>query len=445
MSRPKKQFHKHSNSKAPEVPVRRRDILPRVLGTKDVSSADYKYWNSLLNKIMETVSLYGFNRVETPVIENFSLFKKYPRPTEIYNFAPNRTDRLALRPDLTHGLARFYLEQGLEPNRPVKLFSYGPVFRQENQMRTGSYRQFTQFAFEVFGEAKPIGEALLIAVIYNFFKELQIDVQIQINSLGSFDCQKEFYNKLSKYYKERSRKFKFCPECRKNLLNHPLRLLDCEEPACVEARKEAPQISNFLSEESNQFFTRVLEYLDELGVNYNFNPWLVKRLNYYTETIFEVWPTGTETKNSGRLSLGRGGRYNSLLEQLGGGAVPAFGFAGGFERAILKLKEKNLPFKKDDNIVFVAQVSDTARLRAISLFAELNYAGFKVRQSFTTDDLREQLEEAKRLEAAVILILGKKEAVNETILFRDVEQGVQEVIAQKDLKDRLKKKFSEKK
>ncbi len=444
MPRMKKGTKKANAARQADSIRHKKEQVPRLLGTKDVSTQDYKYWNSLSNKLAEIANIYGFNRLETPILENVALYKKYPKTEEMYSFAAARGDKIALRPDLTHGLIRSYLDQENGSNQPFKAFAFGPVFRQEQKFQSGSYRQFTQFNFEIFNEAKPIAEAFMIAIVYNLFKELQINVQIQINSLGTLDCQKEYLSKLSKYYKEKSRKTKFCPECKKNMLKNPIALLMCEEPACREARAEAPQIASFLSEESNTFFTRVLEYLDELGVNYSFDPFLIKRANYYTETIFEVWPVDENGEIEGKMSLGRGGRYNNLIEQLGGGPVPALGFSGGLERTIMKMKEKDLIFKKDDNIIFIAQVSDAARLRAMSLFGELYHAGYKVRQSFTTDDLREQLEEAKRLDAKIILILGKKEVVSETILYRDVELGVQEVITQKDLQDRLHKRFTNK-
>jgi histidyl-tRNA synthetase len=444
MPRIKKFNKKVSYPKPSEINRNKKDQVMRLLGTKDVTFADYKYWNSLINKLTEIANLYGFNRLETPVIENFGLYKRYPRPEEMYYFSLGRGDKIALRPDLTHGLVRSYLEQEIDTTRPIKVFALGPVFRQEQKLQTGCYRQFTQFNLEILGEPKAVGEALMISIIYNLFKELQIDVQIQINSVGTFDCQKEYISKLAKYYRERGRKAKFCLNCKKNLLKNPIALLNCEEPACRAIRAEAPQINSFLSEESNVAFTRVLEYMDELGINYNFDPYLINRANYYTETIFEVWPLDEKGEIDGKLSLGRGGRYNKLIEQLGGQETAALGFSGGLERTVSKMKEKNLLFKKDDNIIFIAQVSDSGRLRAMTLFSELAKAGYKVRQAFTFDDLKEQLEEAKKLEAKIILILGKKEVNNETILFRDVEVGVQEVVTQKDLKERLTKSFNQK-
>lgn len=444
MSRPKKFVKRPAVAKSVE-PSRRKDAVSRILGAKDINFSDYKYWNSVINKVSEAANLYGFSRAETPIVESLNLFKKSPRLKDIYYYQVGKTDKVALRPDLTHGLGRYYLEQDLGTlPQPVKIFSVGPVFRHEARVQTGCYRQFNQFVLELFGESKPVGEALLIDIIYSIFKELQINVQVQINSVGSFECQKEFLNKFVKFYKDRSKKIKLCPECKKNLLKNPILLLDCEDPNCVEIRKEAPPITNFLSDESNNYFTRVLEYLDELNINYNFNPYLIKGLNYYTETIFEIWPVNDQGELDGKLSLGRGGRYNHFMEQLGGKATPLVGFAGGLERTVAKIKEKNLIFKKEENIIFLAQVSDQARIRGMALFGELYKLGFCVRQAFSVDNLRDQLEEAKRLNAKIILILGKKEITSETILFRDVELGVQEVITQKDLKERLQKRFNQK-
>ncbi len=447
MSRPRK----NNNIKRPvlaKLPEgrERQSGVGRLLGTKDVGASEHKYWQPVLTKIREIANLYSFQRTDTPIMENWSLFKKSPRLRSLYFWPLGKSDKVALRPDLTHGLARYFVDQNLiEGPQPVKLFNLGPVFRNETKVQTGRYRQFHQFNFEIFNEPKPIGEALLIVLACQIFKELQIDVQVQINSLGNFDCQKEFLHKFIKFYRDRGKKIKLCPECRKNLVRHPLALLNCQEPACVEARKEAPQITNYLSEESSQTFTRVLEYLDELNINYNFDPYLVKELNYYTDTIFEIWPINEKGEIDGRQSLARGGRYNHLFEQIGSKSLPAVGFAGGLERTVYKLKEKNLLFKKEDtNIIFLAQVSDSARLKAITLFTELSKAGFQVRQSFTVDNLREQLEEAKRLNAKIILVLGKKEISSETILFRDVDLGVQEVITQKDLRERLQKRFNPK-
>ncbi|MEI7620525.1 MAG: ATP phosphoribosyltransferase regulatory subunit, partial [Candidatus Falkowbacteria bacterium] len=222
MSRPKKFVKRPALAKTVETRSR-KDAVSRILGAKDINFSDYKYWNSVMNKVSETANLYGFNRAETPIVENLSLFKKSPRLKDTYYYQVGKTDKVALRPDLTHGLTRYYLEQdlGVIP-QPIKIFAIGPVFRHEARVQTGCYRQFNQFVLELFGESKPVGEALLIDIIYSIFKELQINVQVQINSVGSFECQKEFLNKFVKFYKDRSKKIKLCPECKKNLLKNPI-------------------------------------------------------------------------------------------------------------------------------------------------------------------------------------------------------------------------------
>jgi len=414
----------------------------RLLGMRDISFAEHKYYQAVFNKVSEAANLYGFSRMETPILENFNLFKKVMKNddlNEVYSLAVDKTEKAGLRPNLLHGIIRSYIEQGFEEvPKPIKIFSSGPVFRQEKP-QSGHYRQFNQFCFSMFGEDKPMAEAFMILMIYNIFRELQIDVRIEINTLGSLDCQKEYLSKFVKFYKERAKKAKICSECRKNITKNPLLLLECEDKNCAELRREAPSIANYLSDESNKHFTRVLEYLDELNVNYNFNPNLVKWLNYYNETIFEVWPLDENGAIEGNLALGRGGRHVNLVEQLGGKEISLVSFSGGLERVIAKIKEKNLPFKQEEDLIFLAQLGDQAKIRGLSIFDELHKAGFNIRQSFTLDSLKSQLEEAKNLKARIILILGKKEVSNETILFRDNEMGVQEVIAQKDLREILDK------
>jgi histidyl-tRNA synthetase len=414
----------------------------RLLGMKDIMLTDTRYLQAIINKVNEAAELYGFHRAETPIMENYSLYKKVMKAsdlTELYVIPAGKSDKIALRPSLIYSLVRAYVEHGLEEQpKPVKLFSIGPVFRQE-KVQSGHYRQFSQFAFSIFGEDKPISEAMMILVIYNIFKGLQIDVQIQINSLGNADCQKEYLSKFSKFFKEKSHRGGLCVECKKNFLKDPLSLFDCQNPSCRESLKEAPQITDHLSDASNQHFTRVIEYLDELGVNYNFNPTLIKGWGHYQETVFEVWPLNADGSVEGRFSLGRGGRNLNLVEPLGGHPTSLVSFSGGLERTLFKLKDANPLFKHEDDIIFLAQLGDQAKMRGLILFEELHRAGFNVRQAFTLDDLKGQLEEAKNLKTRIVLILGKKEVMNETILFRDVDQGVQEVIMQKDIKEVLDK------
>jgi histidyl-tRNA synthetase len=418
--------------------------VPRLLGMKDFVGAERVAYDFIVDKALNLAKLYSFAPVKTPVLESFNLFKKSTRRNndkEFYFVEAEKSEKIILRPELTQGIVRTYIENNLAENpNPARLFSLGSVFRYE-KLQSGRYRESTQFDLEIIGEKKPMAEAILITIANNFFEELKIDVQLQINSLGSVECRKEYSSKLSAFYKERGRRSKLCAVCKNNLGKNNLSLLDCKEDSCVKAREEAPQIADYLSDESREHFAKTLEFLDELGINYNFNPYLVRGMNYYNDTIFEFWPISEEGAVSGKSSLGGGGRYDSLLFSLGGSSTPAIGLALGIERAMAKLKDKHLlTNQEEEDIVFIAQLGEQAKLKALQLFQDLRRAGFNVRQSFSSDSLKIQLEEAVAIKAKTCLILGKKEIMDETILMRDMDSGAQETVVYKKIKDRLAKK-----
>ena len=231
--------------------------------------------------------------------------------------------------------------------QPVKMFWLGPVFRHEKP-QAGRYRQSHQFDLEIFGEENPVADFLIILIAYNFFSELQIDVQTQINSIGCAECRDEYFFKFIEFYKERGKRSKLCNDCKKRLIKNPLRLLDCKQKECIDLKEGAPQIVDSLCDACREHFIKVLEYLDELDVPYSLNSYLVRGLDYYNRTVFEVWPVDKEREIvAGNLALGGGGRYDGLVEYLGGHETPACGFGLGIERIILKIKEKNIPLKRD--------------------------------------------------------------------------------------------------
>lgn len=424
---------------------RRSDKTPaRLLGMKDLVGSEQVCHDFVVNKALNLAKLYSFAAIKTPIMESFDLYKKSSRKNndkEFYFVEGEKSEKIVLRPELTQGIVRAYLENNLaETCLPARLFSLGQIFRRE-KLQSGRYRESTQLNLEIIGEKKPMAEALLITIAHNFFEELQINMQVQINSLGTAECRKEYCNKLLAFYKERGRRSKLCNTCKNNLGKNCLSLLDCKEDECVKAREEAPQIADYLSDESREHFTKTLEFLDELNINYNYNPYLVRGLNYYNDTVFEFWPVNDEGVALGKMALGGGGRYDSLVENLGGASTPAVGLALGIERAVGRLKDKHLlanPIEED--IVFIAQLGDQAKLRALQLFQDLRRAGFNVRQSFASDSLKVQLEEAVTMRAKTCLILGKKEIMDGTILMRDMDSGAQEVVVYKKIKERLAKK-----
>lgn len=419
-------------------------ITARLLGMKDWVAQEGKYFSALEEKARQFAILLGFTPVKTPILEAYDIFKKSSRrqtDKEFYFIDNEKSERIVMRPEITQSLVRAYLDSNLgEGGQTARLYSLGPIFRRE-KLQTGHYRESTQLDMEVIGDSKPLTEALLIAATFNFFARLDIKVQVQINSLGTADNRREYCNKLVAFYKERGRRSKLCNSCKGGIGKNCLSLLDCQEEECINIRSEAPQIADYLSPESREHFAKTLEFLDEMDISYNFNPYLVRGLNYYNDTVFEFWPINENDEIIGKLSLGAGGRYDSLVENMGGPATPAFGLALGLERVLTRIKDRaSLLASAENDLIFVAQLGDQAKVKSLQLFEDLYKVGFNVRQSFACDSLKLQLEEATALRAKTSLILGRKEIMDGTILMRDMDSGAQETVVYKKIKDRLSRK-----
>jgi histidyl-tRNA synthetase len=445
----KHKFKERDRSAKDKEPPQEKKLrtYSRLRGMKDVLPDEQKYWEVITNKAADLAKYYGFNRIETPVLEKLELYERSSGKSsdivtkEMYSFIDKNGDKVALRPEATPGIVRAFIEHGMFTlPQPVKLFSLAALFRHEKP-QSGRMRQHTQFDLELFGEAKPAADAQVIMLGYNFFRELQVEIAVQINSIGCPECRPEYVKKLLQYYRERGKRNKLCGDCKKRILKNPMRLLDCKEETCAELRADAPHMVDSLCENCKNHFVKVLEYLDELEVPYNLNPHMVRGLDYYTRTVFEYWSDGDA--DGKQMSLGGGGRYDGLVEYMGGRPTPALGFGIGIERTILKIKEKNIPLRtEEEHLIFIAQLGETAKRKAMALFEELRRAGFSVRSSFTKDNLRSQLEEANNLRAKISLILGQKEILDGTILLRDMESGIQEVVAVDKLVCELEKRIS---
>jgi len=446
---------KEKNEKANKDSGRQRRVerFSRLRGMKDILFDEYRYWDLLLKKAADLAEVYDFRRIDTPVLERLDLYERSTGmdtdvvSKEMYSFIDKSEEKVALRPEATPGIARAYIEHGLfNQPQPIKTFWCGPLFRHEKP-QSGRTRQHTQINYDVFGEAGPVTDAQLILIAYNFFNELQVGVQVQINSIGCPECRKEYIAKLIEYYKERGKRSRLCNDCKKRFVKNPLRLLDCKEKDCMEIREDAPQIVDFLCDGCREHFIKVLEYLDELGISYNLNPFLVRGLDYYNRTVFEVVSADDEGEKDEdgqrrQISLGGGGRYDNLIETLGGRTTPACGFGLGIERAIIKIKEKNIPLKEErKNYIFLAQLGEQSRLKIFALFEEMRRAGYRVKQAFTKDSLKAQLESADRIGAKYSLILGQKELLDGTIIIRDMESGTQEVIDYKKIYAEVNKRL----
>jgi histidyl-tRNA synthetase len=424
----------------------------RLRGMKDVLPDDFKYWDLVKRKASELAKFYGFKQIDTPVLEDLELYERSTGKTsdivtkEMYSFIDKGGNKVALRPEATPSIVRAYIEHGMANQpQPVNFYWIGQTFRHDKP-QSGRLRQFTQISIESIGDASPVTDAQMVAIAYNFFRELQIEVVIQVNSIGCPECRKEYHEKLAEYYKERGRRSKLCNDCKKRLIKNPLRLLDCKEKGCIELASGAPQSVDSLCDECRDHFIKVLEYLDELEIPYNLNPKLVRGLDYYTRTVFEVWPAEVEDeiKDANRQSaLAAGGRYDGLVEFMGGQPTPGCGFAIGVERVIIKIKENNIPIKDNQRPdLFLAQLGEVAKRKAMVFFEELRRSGYNARQAFTKDNLKAQLEIANRLGVRYCLILGQKEIMDGTIIIRDMESGNQEIVDYKKVINEIDKRLS---
>ena len=415
-------------------------------GMRDILPEEQLYWEKVYQVICSSASIFEFGKIDTPILEEKDLFVKGTGlytdivEKEMYNLTTKGRDHLVLRPEFTPSIIRAYLENGLSSlPHPVKLFSVGPIFRYERPQK-GRYRQAHQANFEIIGDQDPVLDAQLIQMFFFICKKLGLKKLItQINSIGCSECRPSYRKKLTAFY--RSNKKDLCSDCQKRLKQNPLRLLDCKNTKCISVSEEAPQIIDFLCNDCNGYFKNVLEYLDELEIPYALNSRLVRGLDYYTKTIFEVWP---EEKNGRQIALCGGGRYDKLIKLLGRKDIPAVGFAIGLDRIINLMKEREIKIiSKNKYSIFLVQLGDLGKKKALKLFEELQQAGLKTASSFSKNTIKTQLKLANKMQVRFSLILGQKEAIDESIIIRDMDSGSQEVVplsrVVKEIKKRIKK------
>lgn len=417
----------------------------------DILPADQAYIKRI-NYIVEMFAgAYGFSRIDLPVLEYTDLFiRGTGRNTDIvekemYSFRTKGGDMLSLRPEFTPGMARAYIEHGMHNfSQPIKLYTIGSLFRHENPQK-GRYREHRQFNFDIFGNTDPALDAEIIFVCWLILENLGLrDIVVKINSIGCKECKPVFRSALLSYYRSRSKKL--CKNCLIRIKSNPLRILDCKEEKCRQLKKNAPQIIDHICENCKNYFKSVLEFIDEIGVPYFLDVHLVRGLDYYTKTVFEFVPkvqnSDGEADMLGQSSVGGGGRYDNLVSDLGGKDTPAVGCGMGIERLILLMKENNvkIPGIKKPSI-FLIQLGDLARKKSFKLFEELRRAGLSVVEAIGKNSMKSQLKLADRMNAPMTLIFGQKEALDSTIIIRDMASGVQEIIPLEKMIPQIKKYF----
>ncbi|MBU1037081.1 histidine--tRNA ligase [Patescibacteria group bacterium] len=420
-----------------------------IKGMKDILPAEQKYWEYIISEVKKIARQYGFERIDIPVVEATDLFSRSVGQAtdivekEMYSFVDKGNENISLRPEFTAGIMRAYIEHGmLDLPQPIKVYTIGPCFRYDKP-QAGRYRQFHQFNFEIIGEEDPVCDAQIIQIAYKINCVIGLEVNVQINSVGCPICRPDYEQVLKEYFKKH--RSKLSEVSQKRLAKNTLRILDSKEEQDQSFIEEAPQQVDYLCEECRNHFIRVLEYLDELEVPYILNPTIVRGLDYYTRTIFEVTPvevSDSDKEQSRQTALGGGGRYDGLIELLGGRSTPSLGFASGIERLILQIKEKNIKIPTPPSCdILLTQLGEDARKKALVLFEELTKAGFKVREAFSKNGLKPQLEIANRLGVKLALILGQKEMIDGTIMIRDMDGGIQEIVDYQKVIPEIKKRL----
>jgi histidyl-tRNA synthetase len=413
-------------------------------GMHDILPSEQPWWDKLRKVSQEVANFYNFSRIDTPILESVEIFERGTGMTtdivekEMFTLRTKGGDRLALRPENTPGIVRAYFEHGLSRlSQPLKLYYFGPFFRYQ-QPQFGRFRQFHQIGFEILGgEDDTIYDAQIILATFRLIEELKIKKPVvQINSLGCKNCRTVYRRKLQDYYRKLSNKI--CKDCRRRLSLNPLRLLDCKNENCQIIRSRAPIMLDYLCQSCRNHFRSVLEYLDDLNIPYTLNSYLVRGLDYYNRTVFELFSEGYT------IALAGGGRYDYLGEMIGArkSSLPAVGCALGVEAIIEVMKAQGiggLPRVKAK--VFLVQIGKPAKKMAFCLIEAFRSAGIKIIESLGKESLKAQLKLADREEVEIALILGQREVFEESIIIRDMKSGAQETVPLSKVVEEIKKRL----
>ena len=405
-------------------------------GTIDILPEDQPYWHFLYDQIRRVTSLFDYQRIDIPVFEETSLYVRGVGEgtdivdKEMYSFEDKGGRELTLRPEFTAGVVRAYLEHGMKTlPQPVKLYTIGPIFRYE-RVQAGRYRQHTQFDIECIGELDPAVDFEVMSVAWHLYSALGFaGLAFQLNSTGCPRCRPGYLERLVAYYGGHVEEI--CADCQRRLVRNPLRLLDCKVEGCQPVIAAAPRISDHLCSECQEHLAMLRGYLDASERPYTLNHRLVRGLDYYTKTVFEVWAQGI----GAQAAICGGGRYDGLAEELGGDHTPGIGFGSGMERLVLTMKEQGvqvpgLPGPQ----VAVAYLGGRAKDSALQLVDALRGAGLRAVLAFGERSLRSQLRSANRASVRYTLILGEEELASQAVALQDMQQDApQESIRRSDI------------
>jgi histidyl-tRNA synthetase len=411
-----------------------------IRGFNDVLPGDIGKWQFVEKTAREVFEGFGFSEIRIPILERTELFSRGIGEAtdivekEMYTFTDRSGNSLTLRPEATASMARAYLEHQMYSFDPVaKLYCMGPMFRYERPQK-GRYRQFYQIDAEVFGVGNPVVDAEVIIMLIHFLERVGLEnLELQINSLGCRECRPRYREELKEYFKDRA--FRLCEDCQRRLHTNPLRIFDCKVETCREAIADAPKVTEFICPECQKHFDRVKDYLGMAGLTYVLNPRMVRGLDYYTRTAFEVVSYGLGAQNA----VTGGGRYDNLFQEIGGLDVPGIGFAIGVERLISLLpKEKEFILFP---CLFVAALGEEGQKEAFRLVNQLHLEGIRTELDYEGKSLKSQMRKADKLKARFTLILGEEELKKGRVILRNMENKSQEELPMEGLVNALREKI----
>ena len=410
-------------------------------GTADILPEEQGYWRFVEDRAIVLCRLYGYQRLDTPAFEDWQLFTRSIGEgtdivtKEMYTFKDRSGNILALRPEGTAPVCRAYLEHGMDNlPQPVKLYYLAAIFRYERP-QTGRYRQHYQFGFEAIGDADPALDAEVVEMAWQFFNLLGLGgLYLYLNSIGCKMCRPKYLESLKGYYS--AHLSGLCSDCKTRFEKNPLRLLDCKKPTCYDVAEAAPKSTDYLCRECKAHFEAVVGYLEALRLPFDLNHRLVRGLDYYTKTVFEIQPLGEGAQSA----LGGGGRYDDLIEELGGKPTPAIGFAAGMERIVLNLKRQKISVPNlQAPPVFIAYLGNEAKLEAVKLASTLRKDGIAAIMAAGDRSLKGQLRQANSLGSSYAAIIGEDEVKSSAVTLRNMMTGEQKTVLLAALGGLLKK------
>jgi len=400
-------------------------------GTSDILPSKIDYWYYIENIIKEILQTYGYREIRTPAFEHTELFVRGIGETtdivnkEMFTFQDRKGRSLTLRPEGTAPVVRAFLEHNMSRENPLaKLFYLGNMFRCEKP-QAGRYRQFSQFGLEAIGSQSPLIDAEIIQASMEIYEKIGLaDLKLIINSVGCRKCRPKYLKALKDYF--RDRKELLCSDCRERYDKNPLRILDCKKKQCQIEIKNSPTIFDYLCEDCKNHFRKLREYLDILEITYQVNPLLVRGLDYYTKTAFEIISGELGSQNA----IGGGGRYDYLVEELGGKHTPAVGFAAGIERIVATMEKQAVRIPYWEGLkVFIATVSSEDNSSALKIVKQIRENGVSAEMDFLDKSIKAQMRLANKLNASHVLIVGQEELKEQKVTIKNMSNGQQEKVA----------------